>query len=115
MHATSAAYQSISGDHVIANLETAAQLLREAASGGARLAVLHENFAFMGKHERDKLAVAEADDSGTSQERVTELAHEHDLWIIAGTLPICVDGEARVHASRCRHEHDGRSEEQQTR
>src|SRR3546814_20648518 len=98
MHATSAAYQSISGDHVIANPETAAQLLREAASGGARLAVLPENFAFMGKHERDKLAVTEADGSGTIQERVAELARELDLWIIAGPLPIRVAGDARVHA-----------------
>ncbi|HEY9546152.1 MAG TPA: nitrilase-related carbon-nitrogen hydrolase, partial [Solimonas sp.] len=107
MNATMAAIQMSSGDDVIANLETAAQLLREAASGGARLAVLPENFAFMGKHERDKLAVAEADGSGTIQERVAELARELDLWIIAGTLPIRVDGEARVHASCCVYDSDG--------
>src|SRR3546814_15846041 len=99
MNATMAAIQMSSGDDVIANLETAAQLLREAASGGARLAVLPENFAFMGKHERDKLAVAEADGSGTIPERVAELARALDLWIIPGTLPIRVDGDARGHPS----------------
>ncbi|MGH8445599.1 MAG: nitrilase-related carbon-nitrogen hydrolase, partial [Solimonas sp.] len=47
-----AAVQMNSGDDVAANLDAAELLLREAAAGGARLAVLPENFAFMGKHDR---------------------------------------------------------------
>lgn len=107
MNATMAAIQMTSGDDVATNLETAAQLLREAASGGARLAVLPENFAFMGKHERDKLALAEADGSGPIQDRLSALARELDLWIIAGTVPIRVDGEPRVYAASCVYDSDG--------
>jgi nitrilase len=112
MNATMAAIQMTSGDDVAANLEQAAQLLREAASGGARLAVLPENFAFMGVHERDKLAHGEADGSGPIQDRIAALARELDLWIIAGTLPIAVDGEPRPHPNRvyaacCVYDSDG--------
>lgn len=107
MNATMAAIQMTSGDDVAANLDAATQLLREAASGGARLAVLPENFAFMGKHERDKLALAEADGRGPIQDQLSALARELDLWIIAGTLPIHVDGEPRVYAACCVYDSDG--------
>ena len=102
-----AAIQMNSVDDVDANLDAAEALLREAAAGGARLAVLPENFAFMGKHERDKLAHAEADGSGPIQDRLARMARELDLWIIAGTLPVRVDGEPRVWAACCVYDSDG--------
>ena len=52
-----AALQMTSGLQVAANLATARRLLEAAAAAGARLAVLPENFAFMGASERDKSAL----------------------------------------------------------
>ncbi|WP_028079962.1 carbon-nitrogen hydrolase family protein [Solimonas soli] len=104
---TLAALQMNSGDDVAANLDAAEALLREAAAGGARLAVLPENFPFMGKRDRDKLAHGEADGRGPIQDRLARFARELDLWIIAGTLPIRAAGEDRVYAACCVYDSDG--------
>ena len=108
---TFAAIQMNSGADVEANLEAAAALLREAAADGARLAVLPENFAFMGARDRDKLAHAEADGSGPIQDRLARLARELDLWIVAGTLPIAAAADShepqRVFAACCVYDSDG--------
>ena len=63
-----AALQMTSGAEVAANLAQAASLLEEAAASGARLAVLPENFSFLGLKDADKRAVAEADGAGPVQE-----------------------------------------------
>lgn len=107
MNASMAAIQMNSGADPVANLTAAAALLREAAAAGARLAVLPENFAFMGARDRDKLAHGEADGDGPIQNALAVLARELDLWIVGGTLPIRVDGEARVHAACCVYDSDG--------
>ena len=44
-----AAIQMVSGPSVAENLVVATELLGRAAAGGARLAVLPENFALMGR------------------------------------------------------------------
>ena len=54
-----AALQMTSGPDVAANLATATRLLRAAAEAGASVAVLPENFSFMGMRDADKLAVAD--------------------------------------------------------
>jgi len=69
-----AAVQMTSGDDVARNLQTAERLLREAAAGGASLAVLPENFAFMGLRDRDKLAVAEPEGAGPIQSTLVRVA-----------------------------------------
>ncbi|NKF22843.1 carbon-nitrogen hydrolase family protein [Solimonas marina] len=102
-----AAIQMTSVDDVGANLDMAAALLRDATAQGARFAVLPENFAFMGRRDRDKLAIAEVDGHGPIQDRLAALARELDLWIIAGTVPIRVDGEERVWAACCVYDSDG--------
>lgn len=95
-----AALQMNSGDTLSANLAQAEALLREAAARGARLAALPENFAFMGAHETDKLAHAEAPGQGTIQAFLAAISRELRLWIVAGTLPMAVPGEpGRVHAA----------------
>src|SRR5690349_1759805 len=55
-----AALQMTSGPEVEANLAAAGALLEEAAASGARLAVLPENFSFLGLRDADKRAAAEA-------------------------------------------------------
>src|SRR5436190_31229 len=52
----------------------------------------------MGKADRDKLAVAEAPGEGPIQRTLAESAREHGVWLIGGTLPLAVDGEARESA-----------------
>ena len=92
-----------------ANLATAGRLLRQAAAAGVALAVLPENFAFMGARERDKLALAEADGQGPIQDFLAATACELKLWIVAGTVPLAVPGDAdKVYAACLVYDAQGR-------
>jgi nitrilase len=81
---------------VHANLEQARALLEEARAQGAALAVLPENFPFMGARKQDKLAVAEAKGNGPIQDFLSAIARRLSLWIVAGTVPLQIEGEKRV-------------------
>ena len=94
-----AALQMTSGADVQANLAAARLLLEEAHAAGALLAVLPENFAFMGMKDADKLAVGEAEGSGPIQEFLAATAQHLGLWVIGGTIPIRIPGESRVAAA----------------
>jgi predicted amidohydrolase len=94
-----AALQMTSGMRVEANLATAARLLQIAARDGATLAVLPENFAFMGRDERDKRAVAEVPGVGPIQDFLATQSRSLALTIIGGTMPLKVGGEARSAAA----------------
>lgn len=85
-----AAVQMNSGDDVAANLRRAGHWLAAAADAGARLALLPENFAFMGAHERDKLRHGEADGDGPVQAFLARTAQRLGLWIVAGTVPMAL-------------------------
>jgi deaminated glutathione amidase len=89
-----AAVQMSSGADVRANLAVAGDLLERAAQQGATLAVLPENFAFMGEHDRDKLAHAEDQGVGPIQHFLRDVARRLKLWIVAGTIPLQVPGDA---------------------
>ncbi|MBV8062245.1 MAG: carbon-nitrogen hydrolase family protein, partial [Nevskia sp.] len=92
-----------------ANLAQAGRLLRQAAEQGAALAVLPENFSFMGAKERDKLAVAEADGKGPTQDFLASTARELKLWIVAGSVPLAVPGDAgKVYAACLVYDAQGR-------
>lgn len=83
-----AAIQMSSGDDLDANLRLAAELLLEARSRDCELAVLPENFAFVGKRDTDKLSVAESAGTGPIQEFLARTAARHSMWIVAGSLPL---------------------------
>ncbi len=87
MH-TVAAIQMISTPSVSENLATAKRLVAQAASDGAMLVVLPEYWAIMGQHEKDKLGHAEQPGSGPIQDGMAQMAREHGLWLIGGTLPL---------------------------
>ena len=87
MH-TVAAIQMISTPSVSENLATAKRLVAQAASKGAMLVVLPEYWAIMGQHEKDKLGHAEQPGSGPIQDGMAQMAREHGLWLIGGTLPL---------------------------
>jgi nitrilase len=89
----------VSSADVGLNVDGASRLLREARAQGARVAALPENFAFMGVAEADKCAIAENDGDGPIQSMLASLASELGLWIVAGTLPLRVPGEARLAAA----------------
>jgi predicted amidohydrolase len=89
-----AAVQMTSGPEVADNLRAAGTLLEEAARRGARVALLPENFSFMGRRDADKRAIAEPLGRGPVQDFLSARARELQLWIVAGTTPISdVPGE----------------------
>ena len=94
-----AALQMTSGADVHANLDIAGQLLAEATAAGARVAVLPENFPFMGLADADKRKVAEALGEGPIQDFLGDASKRLGLWIVAGTMPMRVPGEERVAAA----------------
>ncbi len=85
-----AAAQLTSTDDVTANLGTCAELARKAAESGVKLLVLPENFAYLGRRERDRISVAEELDTsspGPIVSAVRDMARQHDMWIAAGGMP----------------------------
>ena len=83
-----AAVQMNSGDDVQHNLNIAGRLLADAAESGCVLAVLPENFPFMGARGRDKLQHAEELGSGPVQDFLSRAASKYRLWIVAGSIPL---------------------------
>jgi nitrilase len=77
-----------SGEGREANLATAGRLLESAATQGARVAVLPENFSMMARRDADRRALAEADGRGPVQDFLARRARELQLWIVAGSVPI---------------------------
>jgi deaminated glutathione amidase len=95
-----AACQMTSGPDVAANLRVAEELLERAAAASARVAVLPENFAFMGLADADKRAVAEPFGDGPIQTRLAQIARRLGLWLVAGTMPIrSAESDGRVCAA----------------
>ena len=102
-----AAVQMVSGTSAERNSETARRLIAEAAHAGATLVALPEYFCLMGRSDRDKLAIAEAPGDGPLQRMLSEVAREHRIWLIGGTLPIATDDPDRVLNSNCVYGPDG--------
>lgn len=97
---TLAVIQLVSQDDVLANLANARRLLEQAAAGGARLALLPENFAAMGRGDLAALGRSEARGEGPILPWLKRAARDLRLWIVAGTLPLPPDDrpEAKAHA-----------------
>jgi nitrilase len=102
-----AAVQMTSGADVARNLYAAEGLLREARDQGAVLAVLPENFAFMGRRELDKIDIAEEPGSGPIQAFLASISRAFGLWIVAGTVPLRVPDDARTAAACLVYSADG--------
>ncbi len=93
-----AAIQMTSGTEVSANLSAAAALIDKARAGGALLVVLPENFAFMGRSDAQRLAIAEQPGEGPIQSWLAQTARQASCWIAGGTIPIRA-GQDRFHSS----------------
>ena len=98
MQTVAGAIQMCSTDDLAANLARAQALAAEAADKGANLLVLPECFAFLGRREGDKMAVAEVLDParpGPILGALAEIATRHGAWVIGGGLPERVPGDER--------------------
>ena len=91
-----AAIQMISSPSVAYNIATARRLVAEAAEAGARLVLLPEYWAIMGHKDSDKVERAEAPGIGPIQECMANLAREHGVWLLGGTLPLHSDQPGKV-------------------
>jgi predicted amidohydrolase len=68
------AIQMASGPQVAANLNEAGRLIALAATAGAKLVVLPENFSIMALNDADRLAAAERDGAGPMQDFLASTA-----------------------------------------
>jgi predicted amidohydrolase len=90
-----AVVQMTSGDDVAANLAETRRSVAEAAERGAQLVALPENFAYL-RREGLPIPCAQGLD-GDIVGCVRELARRHRLFVLAGSFPEAIPGDARVH------------------
>lgn len=83
-----AAIQLCSKDNLASNLSRCSELVDEAATQGAQLVVLPENFAFAGT-ETEKRELAEVAGELTSpiQAQLSSLAQRHGIYLVGGGMP----------------------------
>lgn len=93
-----AAVQMVSTPDPERNMADAERLVAQAAADGATLVLLPEYFCLMGRHERDKLALAESAGAPDAplQGRLSALARRHRIWVVAGSLPVRSGDPERV-------------------
>jgi predicted amidohydrolase len=99
-----AAIQMVSAPEVETNLAAAGRLVAEAAARGAQLVALPEYFCILGRHETDKVKVAEKDafepgGGGPIQSFLAEAARKNKVWLVGGTVPVVSDDPARVRSA----------------
>ena len=104
---TLAAIQMNSGGDLATNLDRASNLLQRAASTGAGLVVLPENFACMPEHMASRRSAAETDGCGPVQEFISSEAKRLRLWIVGGTIPVRGADPDRPFSSSYVFDHDG--------
>lgn len=88
---TVAAIQMVSGSEIAPNLDLAGELIEKAASRGADLIVLPENFACYGRADLASVAQAETGFDGPISRFLGDIAKATLKWIVGGTMP-CADG-----------------------
>jgi nitrilase len=85
---TVASIQMVSTPSVDDNLASAERLIQEAKMAGAELVVLPEYFCLMGHRDTDKVAIKEEFNNGPIQKRLSTLAKAHEVYLVAGTIPL---------------------------
>lgn len=91
-----ACIQMNSGDQFAVNLLRAADLLRQAADQGARLALLPENFAFMGASDAAKRRAAQTEEQSEALAFLGDHAVALNMSIIGGSVSLSDAGEQRL-------------------
>lgn len=96
-----AVIQMVSQSDVLGNLAQARALLEHAAASGAKLAVLPENFAAMGRRDIAAIGRAEAFGEGPILPWLKLAARDLKLWVVAGTLPLPPQGRPQGKVTAC--------------
>lgn len=91
-----AAIQMISGEHLQANLNQAAMLIRQAVEKGANLVALPEYFCLMGAQPQHKLSIQEGFGEGVIQQFLSDQARQHQIYIVGGSLPLITPEATRI-------------------
>lgn len=81
------ACQMVSGKDSETNVLDAVNLISASAESGAELVVLPEHFALLDEDSAN-LRIAEAFEDGPIQETIRLAAMRHQLWIVAGSIPL---------------------------
>jgi deaminated glutathione amidase len=103
-----AAIQMVSGAELGPNLEAAGRLVAAAAAAGAKLVALPENFYLIGRHEADKVKLAERDGSGPVQDFLSHVSKVNAVWVVGGTAPISSSDGKRVRGACLVYDDAGR-------
>lgn len=96
-----AVIQMVSQPDVAINLRQARRLLEQTAQRGAKLAVLPENFAAMGRKDAAALGLAEATGNGPILPWLKQAARDLTLWIVAGTIPLPPEDAPQAKVRAC--------------
>ncbi|GAA3973133.1 carbon-nitrogen hydrolase family protein [Allohahella marinimesophila] len=83
-----AVVQMVSGQDISANLAAAESQVRAAASQGARLIVLPENFLVFDSEAAISLAQSEARNGEQIRKRLADLSRAEGIYLVAGSLPV---------------------------
>ena len=83
-----AALQMVSGPRVADNLAEAGRLVAEAVDQGAQLVVLPEYFPIIGAADADRVRARETFGNGPVQDWLAATAARHDVWLVAGSIPL---------------------------
>jgi nitrilase len=78
------------------NLSTANRLIAAAAADGAQLAVLPEYFCLMGLKDTDKVRARESLGKGPIQEKLSDIAKQNHIYLVAGTIPLAAKDPNKV-------------------
>lgn len=91
-----AAVQLISRAELAPNIESVQRLVGEAVQQGAEMVVLPEYWGIMGHSDKDKVGLREELGSGPMQECMIQLAREHKIWLVGGTVPLAAPEANKV-------------------
>ncbi len=91
--------QMVSGEDWQANLDSASVLIAQAAKQGAKLALLPENFAVFNTSQLLQRGACESDLNGPIVSFLQSQAQLHDIWLVAGSVPVLNASGSRVRAA----------------
>ena len=81
------------------NLARCAELIEQAVAQQAKLIVLPETFAFMGRSLKEQIDIAETLGRGPIQDFLAQQARQHQVWLVGGTVPIQNQRAQQVYAA----------------
>ena len=99
MRFRAALVQLCSGRAVMANVDSAVKLIREAAKGGAQYVLTPEMTTIMELERPLLISASRAEDGNEALQHFKDLAGELSIWLHIGSMAILVDGEKLANRS----------------